>query len=208
VDTTSGCVPGDPGCISTYGLCPDVSLGLACPGGNAVVYSDAGVADGAGMLAPLNSVLSTTTGTVPDASNSLADPAFVAEYFNGSRSSVFQTEITTAIQTPAAFDEGGNYIRPSYGPLSLYDDAVSNDGDPGTLFGDYHIMNTGAAFSLGADLSGTYPALELDIDMQARPNGGAVDAGADEYYPTYPANLMNNPPETGSGQVTAETVVE
>jgi len=43
-----------------------------------------------------------------------ADPAFVRPYVNGARSSVLQPELTTAIQTPAAFDEGGNFIRPVF----------------------------------------------------------------------------------------------
>ncbi len=46
----SGCTPGDPGCTSTYGLCPDVSGGLACPGGNTVVYDDLAVIGTAGIL--------------------------------------------------------------------------------------------------------------------------------------------------------------
>ncbi len=33
VDDTSGCTPGDPSCMSTYGVCPDVTGGLTCPGG-------------------------------------------------------------------------------------------------------------------------------------------------------------------------------
>ncbi len=49
---------------------------------------------------------------------------FVAEYVNGNRSAIFQPEVTTAIQTPAAFDEGGNFIRPNFGPLSLFDDPL------------------------------------------------------------------------------------
>ena len=32
VDQTSGCMPGDPACTSTYGLCPDLSGALDCPG--------------------------------------------------------------------------------------------------------------------------------------------------------------------------------
>jgi hypothetical protein len=179
VDDTSGCTPGDPTCLSTYGLCPDVSLGLACPGGNAVVYDDLAVI-GAGTLAcdPNNSGTSCIlTGG--------SDPQFVAEYVNGDRSSIFQPEVTTAIQAPPAFDEGGNFIRPSHGPLSLYDDATTPDGDPGTLFGDYHIQGGSPAVdNVGAvDLTASYPDLLLDIDGEPRPAQGGVDIGADEVQP-------------------------
>ena len=78
----------------------------------------------AGTLAGLENLLTpdSVDGARPDGPE---HPLFVAEYFNGARRAVSQTEITTAIQTPAAFDEGGNFIRPSYGPLSLYDDATA-----------------------------------------------------------------------------------
>ena len=103
VDTTSGCTPGDPACTSTYGLCPDVSGGLACPGGNTVVYDDLAVIGAVGTLACDTAGACILTGG--------ADPMFVAEYVNGARSAVFQPE-GVGIQTPAAFDEGGNFIRP------------------------------------------------------------------------------------------------
>ncbi len=125
VDASSGCVPGDPGCTSTYGLCPDPTGALTCTGAPAYpVYNDL-----AGTGAGTGNVLTGDPNT-----------SFVAEYFNGSRSAVFQNEVTTGIQVPAAFDEGGNFIRPSFGPLSLYDDPVSPNGDPGTLFGDYRLL--------------------------------------------------------------------
>jgi hypothetical protein len=185
VDDTSGCTPGDTGCLSTYGVCPDLTGALACPGGNTVVYDD---------LAPV--------GLGPACSSCIltgADPLFVSWYVNGDRSSVFQPEITSGIQTPAAFDEGGNFIRLKYGPLALYDDATPNDGNPGTLFGDYHIQGGSLAVDAGFDLTGTYPELLLDFDLEARPaaTNGLVDIGADEVQPT--ALLAPGPPAIEPG---------
>jgi hypothetical protein len=203
VDTTSGCTPGDPFCVSTFGLCPDVTGALECPGGNDVVFDDLGVIGTAGTLTGLTNLVTPGGWTAPGPT----DPStlFVEEYFNGARSAVFQTEFTTGIQTPAAFDEGGNYIRPGYGPLSLYDDLVSNNGDPGTLFGDYHILSSSDAFAAGTDLTGTYPALLFDFDMQDRPNGD-TDIGADEYYGSYPAPAVVDLPDGGvADAMVAET---
>jgi hypothetical protein len=186
VDDASGCQPGDPFCVSTYGLCPDVTGALICPPGGGLGF-DLAVLGTPGALAcdPLSSCILTGD---PD------PPLFVAEYVNSGRSSVFQQEVTTAIQTPAAFDEGGNFIRPSFGPLSLYDDnengSTPGDGDPGILFGDYHIQAGSQAVDAGVDLTGTYDDLLTDIDGEPRgplaPLGGgdgAVDIGADEVQP-------------------------
>jgi len=180
-DLSSGCVPGDPSCVATYGLCPDVNDNLGCPGGNTVVYDD---------LAP--AALACDPGTSCILTGD-ADPSFVDEYVNGARSSVFQQEVNTGIQTPAAFDEGGNFIRLKYGPLALWDDCTRNpdgsvdlcdllgDGLPGTLFGDYHIMGSSSAREIGINLLDQFPVLLNDFDGDGRVT--PVDSGADEMYP-------------------------
>ena len=52
------------------------------------------------------------------------------------------------------------------------------DSDPGVLFGDYHIEADSPAVNAGIDLTGLYPELQLDFDMD--PRVAPVDIGADE----------------------------
>jgi hypothetical protein len=193
VVTSPDCTPGDPGCTTVWGLCPE--LGVFAPAlpvlgcGTDPVFDDLAVI-GTGCLSPEFSVL---TDLGPDASgcsygdppggpatgNLAADPLFIAQYFNGGRSSVIQPEITTPIQAPPAFDEGGNFIRVQHGPLTLFTDDTPNNGDPGVLIGDYHIGSGSPAIDVGADWTHLFPALELDFDLEPRPSGN-VDIGADE----------------------------
>jgi hypothetical protein len=184
-------VPGDPGSPGIWGLCPDIggaTAGLVCPGGNDPVFDDLAVIGAVGPFpAGTNNLVTPDpwTAPVPPAASTL----FEAEYFNGNRSSVFQPEITTAIQAPPAFDEGGNFIRPKYGPLALFNDMTPNDGDPGALFGDYHILSGSLAVDSAASgyvclatpcAAGTYFDLGLDFDLEPRPNDATSDIGADE----------------------------
>ncbi len=107
----------------TFGLVPNVGTG------EIPIYWDLAVLGTTGTLTPLNSLL---TGG--------ADPMFVAEYLNGDRGqTIMQPEITTSIQAPPAFDEGGNFIRLRFGPLTqtIYDTTLSE----WVLRGDYHITN-------------------------------------------------------------------
>jgi hypothetical protein len=159
-----------------FGLCPDIggAVGLVCPGGNSPVYADLAVVGAGGALNPTTSILSTTPG---------ANPAFVQGYFNGQPGqTIAQPEITTAIQAPPAFDEGGNFIRLHFGPLTMCDDLTLADGNPG-LCSNYHIGAGSTAINTGQNLIGTFPDLARDYDNQPRPVGAGVDIGADERQP-------------------------
>ncbi len=82
---------------------------------------------------------------------------------------------STLISTPAALDEGGNFIRPQFGPLSL----ENPNNNPGPFFGNYHLTAGVNGLRLcgtpGPNLYGnscgtTVPgALATDFDRQARP---------------------------------------
>ncbi|BBO85619.1 hypothetical protein DSCO28_61850 [Desulfosarcina ovata subsp. sediminis] len=162
--------PVDPAGGSVWGLCPDIGgtiAGLGCAS-NDPVYNDLGVIGAAGSLNPLTSILTDATGY--DVSNIAADPAFLRPYINGARSDVFQPEITTAIQANPAFDEGGNFIRPNYGPLTL----VADPGVSPNLLWDYHIQSASPAVDAGSIAT---PPADFDGDSRT----ASPDIGADEY---------------------------
>ncbi|MGA1870206.1 MAG: hypothetical protein ACMUJM_16840 [bacterium] len=169
-----------------YGLHPNL------PGGETPVYDDLAVKGAAGFLNPQYCIL---TDKGEDAGHSYdstnideytdgADPAFTQPYFNGSRGSTITLPEVTTIQAPAAFDEGGNFIRLRYGPLTLCEDAVPGNGDPG-ICRDYHIkIGPGPgpdAVDAGIDLIATFPELSSDFDNELRPSNDGVDIGADEH---------------------------
>ncbi|MFO7553077.1 MAG: hypothetical protein R6W80_16850 [Haliea sp.] len=133
----------------------------------------------ASELSPQYSILSSLIG--PDganysgASNQTGDPVFIQEYVNESRPGVVLPEVTT-IEAAPAFDEGGNFIDVRFGPLTLVDPAT------GELHGDYHIDAGSPASGAATNgvVVGLIPALALDIDDDARPQGAGPDIGADE----------------------------
>ena len=148
-----------------------------------------------GQFSPIATVLSALTGPSSSANylagtnnvnygangNSATDMTsrFVSWYFNADRRYAYQVGETTGeatlISVPAALDEGGNFIRPQFGPLSL------TTANGASLFGDYHVT-TGEG---GRNLCGTAPnlfgnncgflnanvpgALLFDIDHDPRP---------------------------------------
>jgi hypothetical protein len=148
-----------------FGLIPRINLG------EPVVYADLGVLGTNGMLHPQSSILTDTTGY--GTSNISADPLFINDYFNGSRSSVVPSN--TAIQTAPAFDEGGNFIDVQFGPL--------------TLTGDYHISpNSPAIDAVTWSVVTDFAELAVDFDEGPRPEAAhEVDIGADESGAVAPA---------------------
>jgi len=139
-------------------------------------FWDLDVIGGAGALNPTYCVLTDTDGY--DETNSSNDPGFIFPYFNGGRGlTVVPGEATTALQPAPAFDEGGNYIKVRFGPLTRCDDENPGDGNPGTC-SDYHIAPGSSAVDAGTNLTGTYPDLTWDYDGDLRT--APVDIGADE----------------------------
>lgn len=154
-----------------FGLLPDVAAGTA------PVYWDFGVlgTPAVQLLNPVDSILTDTGGYQGNGNRSI-NPRFVSPYFNGDRGqTILFPEITTAIQAPPAFDEGGNFINLRFGPLTLTDPAT------GALFGDYHIFGT---LNRGdRTVVGTFADLLSDYDGDPRPPtlpGQPPDEGADE----------------------------
>jgi len=156
------------------GLCPDVSAVpvVACPTGNTVVFDDVAVIGSPANFAGTANLLTPGGWTGPAGASTL----FVAEYFNIGI-------LSEAIGVPAAADEGGNFIRPDYRHLTLYNDAIPNNADPGTLYGDYHIIPGSAAHNTG---SSTTPTTDIDGDDRTV----SPDIGADETLLAAPATIV------------------
>lgn len=151
--------PGNPG-GSIFGLLPDVGAG------EPAVYDDLAVLGVAGSLNPVHSILTDVTGY--DTSNISVDPAFIAGYFNGDRwQTIVMPETTTSLAAAPAFDEGGNYIDVSFGPLTPSGDYHLLPGSPGIDSGDNAVLVD-------------FTELAVDYDAQTRPAGAGTDIGADE----------------------------
>lgn len=161
------------------------------PDGTGVPYDDLAVlgTPTQEFLDPNFCILTSLTdgrgGNYNDGTNLASNPLFVRQYFNGNRGqTIVQPEITTAMQAPAAFDEGGNFIKVRFGPLSQT--CLVN----GTLqaCSDYHIRNNSPAEARGINLVGwailwaLYPDLRTDYDREVRtqPLLTRPDIGADE----------------------------
>lgn len=128
---------------------------------SALEFWDVGVADGTGVLAPVNSVIQQSTGQhayTTDASNRTTDPKVVEPW-------TVSVSFATWRQNPAFVDAN----------------VVAVEAPP-DLMGNYHLSGCPAspACNIGATSRGGVTAQPSDIDGDARPQGSAYDAGADE----------------------------
>jgi hypothetical protein len=120
---------------------------------NPIFYWDAGVADGTGLLSPTDSLLQTDLGTLPSGTNLIGFDPLVIETYD------------TSVQ-----------VQPWRGNPRFVDVLmVTALADPNQL-GDYHLQVGSPAIDAAAALG----APGLDLDDQGRPQGAAVDIGADE----------------------------
>jgi hypothetical protein len=151
-------------------------------------------------LSPFYSVLSNVTGyTGSTQHNTIANPALLSEYCNGSRvppengglgyqvpPGVADATVPNPIfsLTPAAtVDEGNNWINISWGPLSLAN--TSNGTLNGTTLGNYGPSSTSSVINYIPVSASTYgPAPSLDFFGVQRKTNNFVDAGAVEFTGT------------------------
>jgi hypothetical protein len=131
-------------------------------------YWDLGVL---GVTASLNCLACTLSGN--------GSPNFLRPNLNENLATSFLND-RQPLGVTIAFDEGGNFIRPRYGPLTLINPAT------GLPFADYHITaNTALSLPIiPGPLGVGVPELALDFDGQARPGTLGIiilqDRGADE----------------------------
>jgi hypothetical protein len=124
---------------------------------NPVFNWDLGVTDGSGLLAPTNSLMQVTMGTIADGSNVVGvDPGVIA---------VFDTSIT---------------VLPWRGNPRFVDVLMVSATALPNVLGDYHIASGSPAQDTGAASKAGVAVPTSDFDGEARPSGAGVDMGADE----------------------------
>jgi hypothetical protein len=188
-------IPGDPPSAPKYGLisAPAATGKAPCTIPTYVPPSsltsfvwncwDLGVlgAPSGSVLNPQSSVLTTLVrdiGGTYAGTNVTTAPSFVSSYTNGARNQTILAAETGTILVPAAFDEGGNFIRPLFGPLTLAQPA-------GTYYGNRHVTAgvNGQALNQVFNGVGNVPGtLTTDFDGEARTLNASnpPDRGADE----------------------------
>jgi len=172
----------------------------AGPGHSMAPYWDFGVLGATGGINTSYSVVTTLDG-VTGTNNSITAPAFVRAYDNGDRKqSIVAPDIASAIPVPAVFDEGGNFIRPMFGPLTL------NRLDTGLPYGDYHLGTAvngqplfggqiGGVAGRYATVDAVPVRLRVDADVPADSRimtGVYPTRGADQISPPPPPTLSIN----------------
>ena len=160
----------------SYVLLPDVA------GGDAPTHWDLAVLGGAATLRldPRNCVLTDMVGYAT--SNFDVDPPLpllVASYENGSANLVELLERTTGIDPPPAFDEGGNFIKVRFGPITRTNPTT------GMPFANSHLATGTPAVARGMPLfllPLLTPEMLFDFDGQLRPLSITTrpDVGADQ----------------------------
>jgi hypothetical protein len=118
---------------------------------------DLGVADGTGLLAPTNSLLQVTTGTIADGSNVVGSDPLVVE--------MFEVEVQAL---------------PWRGNPNFVDALIVAAKTRVDLLGDFHLQAGSPAIDIGAPAEAGVSAPADDIDGNIRPQITLYDAGADE----------------------------
>ena len=153
-------------------------------------------------LTPNYSVI-TDAGDYSGHNNTGANPSFLSQYCNGSRTppelgsagyavppGISDATVPNPIfnLTPAAtVDEGNNWINMSWGPLTLTN--VSNGANNGLTLGNYSLANGSPAIDYIPSLAFFTEALTTTIPTtdffgNARPSGHGADVGAVEFQGT------------------------
>jgi hypothetical protein len=164
-------------------------------------------------MSPKYSIL-TDAGDYPGANNSNLNPAVVHQYCNGSRippeaggigitvpPGIADTVLPNplfSLMPSATPDEGNQWINMSYGPLSLFNEALTS-GSAGynALLGNYTITAASPAINHGTPAG----VPNHDIFGTRRPQGAGYDIGAVEFVqpglfggaPIYPLALGSQP---------------
>jgi hypothetical protein len=88
----------------------------------------------------------------------------------------------TTLQTAGAFDEGGNFLQVSYGPLSLLEPGAGGLGGPesNTTEFDYHLCAGATCTSAKDSAEPVLRAAPLHEDIDNDPRSDIADIGADE----------------------------